>query len=341
MWSRLSNANTSNGQYFQAGFEGVRGFSPPAFVFVAVVLGGVLGRAVLAQTSSPAPQPIPLVQSPEQAANVILQQAIIKSVWGPPAYCVVRQSVHAFGNELNGVGEFVRGGLGSGKLKFSLRMPAADQLNTLLQVSDGGRMLTVEAIGDINRRTEVDLGKVRSPSRLVLTSESLSDPIVAMYLAIGGQAEALRKIYQQYRWVSVREGQIGATEVWFLSGRIPPEPRIVRSQAEVDNQLFAENNSGLLPTKIEVAIGKPQSPLAFWLYQVEQTRAADEPSAIDRGSSVRIVTEWSNPRLLATEQLAADLFELPTSNEPLLDETHRYLPPSTGIATLPAPQTNR
>ncbi len=341
MWSRLSNANASNGLHFRAGIEARRLVSSPALVLMAAVFWGAAERASLAQTTSSSPQPIPVTQSPEQAANFILQQAILKSVWGPPAYCVVRQSMHIFGKELNGVGEFVRGGQGSGKLKFNLRMPAADQLNTLLQVSDGGRMLTIEAIGDLRRRTEVDLGKVRSPSRLVLTSESLGDPIIAMYLAIGGQAEALRKIYQQYRWVSVREGKIGEIEVWLLSGRVPPEPRTLRSQAEVDNQLFFENNSGLLPTKIEIAIGKSHAPLPYWLYQVEQSRTAEERSPHDRGAKMRILTEWSNPTLLTSAQLEPSLFELPTSNEPLVDETHRYLPPATGVASLPAARKNR
>ncbi|MEZ6082136.1 MAG: hypothetical protein R3C56_42615 [Pirellulaceae bacterium] len=138
-------------------------------------------------------------------------------------------------------------------------MPAGDQINTLLQVSDGQRLLSIEAIGDVRRRTEVDLGKVRP--RLVLTNESLRDPVVAMYLAIGGQAETLRKIYQKYDWVTVREGKLGDIPVWWLGGRVPPIPVNIRSIAEVDNLMFVENNSGLLPTHIEIAIGKADAPL--------------------------------------------------------------------------------
>ncbi len=284
-------------------------------------------------------RPIPVSLAPREVATQILHQSILQSVWGPPAYCVVRQSVHIFGKQLNGVGKYVRGGQGSGKLKFDLRMPAGDQINTLLQVSDGQRLLSIEAIGDVRRRTEVDLGKVRP--RLVFTNDSLRDPVTAMYLAIGGQAETLRKIYQKYDWVSVREGKLGQTDVWWLSGRVPPGPVNVRSVAEVDNLMFADNNSGLLPTRIEIAIGKANAELPFWLYQMEQGRAAEELSPIARSEKLRIVTEWATPVVLTPEQMPPTLFEPPSSNEPLFDETERYLPPAPQVAAAPGPEVTR
>ncbi len=279
------------------------------------------------------PQPIPASHSSREVAAQILQQSILQSVWGPPAYCVVRQSVNIFGKQLNGVGKYVRGGQGSGKLKFDLRMPAGDQINTLLQVSDGQRLLSIEAIGDVRKRMEVDLGKIRP--RLVFTNESLRDPVVAMYLAIGGQAETLRKIYQKYDWVTVREGKLGEISVWWLNGRVPPQPVNVRSVAEVDDLMFADNNSGLLPTRIEIAIGKADAELPFWLYQMEQGRMAEDLSPIARSEKLHIVTEWATPVLLTPDQMPNSLFEPPSSNEPLFDETDRYLPPAAVIATAP------
>ncbi len=342
MWSRLSNTNASIQPRIGTRAQGIlRRLLLEWLRFLAVLsldCATVFPSQLVAQDGQPVP-PIPVARSQEEVATVILQQAIIQSVWGPPAHCVVRQSVHVFGKELTGVGEYVRGGQGSGKLKFNLRMPAGDQLNTLLQVSDGQRLLSIEAIGERQRRSEVDLGKVRP--RLILTSQSLRDPIIAMYLAIGGQAETLRKVYQQYHWETVREGKLGETDVWWLGGRIPPSPRSVRSQAQVDNQLFAENNSGLLPTSIEIAIGKSDTGLPFWLYQVEQGRTSAERSPIDRGVKLRIVTEWASPTPLENSQLEQALFEPPSSNEPLFDETERYLPPPAAVASVPAATTQR
>ncbi|MCC7335544.1 MAG: hypothetical protein IT422_10620 [Pirellulaceae bacterium] len=362
MWSRLSIANSSIDasprRVCGSPFRPVSQIYRPAIVLLLLAIWQLLfvqppaTAQELAQQSSHepsqnqtetqasgSPRPIAATHSARQVAAQILQQSILQSVWGPPAYCVVRQSVTLFDKQLNGVGKYVRGGQGSGKLKFDLRMPAGDQINTLLQVSDGQRLLSIEAIGDVRRRTEVDLGKVRP--RLVLTNESLRDPVVAMYLAIGGQAETLRKIYQKYDWVSVREGKLGDIPVWWLGGRVPPIPVNIRSIAEVDNLMFVENNSGLLPTHIEIAIGKADAPLPFWLYQMEQGRASDELSPLARSEKLRIVTEWATPIVLTADQMPDSLFDPPSSNEPLFDETDRYLPPATSVAAAPTPETLR
>lgn len=362
MWSRLSIANSS----IDAGRRCICGtLIPPvsqtcrraiALVLLAIWQLPLVQPSATAQElakpssqesaqnrtnteASGSPRPIPATHSAREVAAQILQQSILQSVWGPPAYCVVRQSVTLFDKQLNGVGKYVRGGQGSGKLKFDLRMPAGDQINTLLQVSDGQRLLSIEAIGDVRRRTEVDLGKVRP--RLVLTNESLRDPVVAMYLAIGGQAETLRKIYQKYDWVSVRDGKLGDIPVWWLGGRVPPIPVNIRSIAEVDNLMFVENNSGLLPTHIELAIGKSDAPLPFWMYQMEQGRASDELSPLARSEKLRIVTEWATPVVLTADQMPASLFDPPSSNEPLFDETDRYLPPATAVAAAPTSEVVR
>ncbi len=342
MWSRLSIQNASFRLCVRCWSE----LSPNApytlegqvakllCVVLCLWLTTAFPLATLAQPSV-SPEPIPVTHSPQEVSARILQKAIWESVWGPPAYCVVRQEVEMYGKQLNGKGDYVREGQGSGKLKYYLRMAAGDQINTLLQVSDGQRMMSIEAIGNIRRRSEVDLGRVRDPDRLPLTDTSYRDPVVAMYLAIGGQAEFLRKIYQQYEWFAVRDGQLDNKDVWWLSGKVPPQAITARPTAPVDNMLFADNNSGLLPTRIEIAIGKENAPVPFWLYQVEQGRSAEELSPIARNTKLRIVTEWADPKLLAKEQLPPSIFELPSSNEQLFDETEKYLPPPPTMATAP------
>jgi len=355
MWSRLSRIIASNtvaaggpqlparsplGRFASFSADTVsREYAWQSWLWTGCLLcAGVIAHATQAQGESPASPGAPF-HSPDEMASRIWQQAILQSVWGPPMHCVVRQSIHAFGKQLSGVGDYVRGGQGSGKLKYTLRMPAGDQLNTLLQVSDGQRMLTIEAIGPVQRRTEVDLGKVRQP--LIVTNESLRDPVLAMYLAIGGQAEMLRKLYQQYQWQSVREGQLGDIEVWWLNGSLAAEPKAVRSAAAMDECLLQHNNSGLLPTRIEVAIGKPDTAMPFWLYQVEQGLPAEDTGPFTGGSQLRILTEWATPTQLKPEQIPASLYELPSSNEQLFDQTEQYLPPASRLAKVPEVELTR
>ncbi|MEZ6082135.1 MAG: hypothetical protein R3C56_42610 [Pirellulaceae bacterium] len=45
--------------------------------------------------------------------------------------------------------------------------------------------------------------------------------------------------------------------------------------------------------------------------------------------------------MLTADQMPDSLFDPPSSNEPLFDETDRYLPPATSVAAAPTPETLR
>ncbi len=166
--------------------------------------------------------PIAATPQPQDVGRRIMHLALHEAVWGGAAACDVRQTMELYGHKLSGFGKYVRGGQGSGKLRMSLQLPAGDQMNSLLQVSDGELLYALENIGGKARRTRVDLGKVRE--RLTISPESLNDPVIAMYLAIGGQAELLRKLCQQYEWTTVEAGKLGEEPVWWLTGRLAQTP---------------------------------------------------------------------------------------------------------------------
>lgn len=277
------------------------------------------------------PEPIVAQSSPEDLATRVLHIALHQAVWGPPAWCEVRQQMNAYGQQINCFGKFVRAGQGSGKLNLNLQFPAGDAMNTLIQISDGQRLQTVESFGGERRRTIVDLDKVRS--RLVINEQSIYDPTIAMYLAIGGQAESLRKLCQQYEWYSIKPSKFGEHDVWVLRGRLAEVPPNIRAIAATDLKLQAENQSGLLPTEVRVVIGKAAEGalLPYWLYQVEHRRSVDDKVSNGNGASLRLVTEWAKPKLFDMSG-GDDFFELATTNEPLFEETEEYLPPQQSIA---------
>ncbi|MFO0939462.1 MAG: hypothetical protein U0930_01715 [Pirellulales bacterium] len=144
-------------------------------------------------TQSPPPaQPIPAIPAPRDIGMRILHRTLLESVWGPPTMCEVRQSIQIVDKKRSTFGKYVRSGKGLGRMRMTLQVPAADQMNSLLQVSDGELLTTFESIGTHSMMTQIDLGKVRE--RLTITNETLQDPVVAMYLAIGGQAEVLKDL---------------------------------------------------------------------------------------------------------------------------------------------------
>ncbi|MEZ6133748.1 MAG: hypothetical protein R3C53_02445 [Pirellulaceae bacterium] len=349
MWSRLPNSNASN-----------RLTRLPAELLLRVLGQGVIGQCLrqrltlvvitalmlnLSHSSSAQTQssnaattspPIPISPAPQEIGTKILHQSLHAAVWGPPALCEVHQTVELYGHKMSGFGKYVRGGQGSGKLRMSLQLPAGDQMNSLLQVSDGELLYTLETIGSVAKRTRVDLGKVRE--RLVITTQSLHDPVVAMYLAIGGQAELLRKLCQQYEWIKVEAGKLDDQPVWWLTGKLAASPpTTVRALAEIDQLLFVQNQSALLPTEVILAVGRQEANLPYWLFQVEQFRPADLVTPLGYKAKLSIVTEWANPILLSPSQITPELFESKSTDDVFDEENKLYLPPETAPAIASSP----
>jgi len=329
MWSKLPVSKAS-----KCRFSHPHAASRSTFVVVVFLL--VASSHAIAQEPI---TPIAPTRSPHEISQQILYLALHDAVWGQPTLCDVRQSIHLRGQQMTGFGKYVRGGQGTGKMRLSLQLPAGDQMNSLLQISDGELLVTQESIGSVSKRSRVDLGKIRE--RLDINTDSWHDPVIAMYLAIGGQAEALRKLCQQYEWVKVEEGTLGNEPVWWLTGKLASQPPAIRALSEVDVNLFIPNQSALLPTDAIVAIGQRDASMPFWLFQVEQFRSQDQVTQLGYQAQLSVATEWANPTRLTVPQLSADLFESELANEHFVEETKSYLPPTPAIAQSPPPAVVR
>lgn len=283
-------------------------------------------------------QPIPAIPAPRDIGMRILHRTLLESVWGPPTMCDVRQSIQIVDKKRSSFGKYVRSGKGLGRMRMTLQVPAADQMNSLLQVSDGELLTTFESIGTHAMMTQIDLGKVRE--RLSITNETLQDPVVAMYLAIGGQAEVLRKICQKYDWTKVTEAQLGDQKVWWIRGISTADPVGPVAKATVDIRLFDQVAPMAIWPNVKLAIGHVDSKHPFWLYQLETWSDGD---ADGRGKAY-VMTEWDAPVQLKPQQLTQDLFQLSTdkSVSEVRDETKLYLPPtSNNVATQPMQDSRR
>ncbi len=273
------------------------------------------------------PQPIPAAPSPHDSAALLIHNALRQAVWGPAVTCKIRQRVTLLDKQLVGVGKYAHAGQGSGKLKMHVRIAAGNQINTLVQVSDGVLMSSTEHVGELALRSRVDLNRIREYIGPI-SAASLEDPVIAMYLAVGGQAELLRKLAQQYRWSHVESGKLGELDVWWLSGELASEPPTVRALAQIDQLLFVNNSSGLKPDKVRIAIGRGE-PFPLWLYQVEQTREQCLEH-LKAPANLYSLIEFTDPQIV--DSLPNELFQSQSSNETVIEETGKYLPPTPAVA---------
>ncbi len=282
----------------------------------------------LSSSDSGLPPMIPATPAANETGTLLVHNALRQAVWGPPMSCKIRQRTTLFDKQLVSYGSYAHAGQGTGQLKMHVRLATEKRINTLLEVSDGRVMYSTQHIGETVQRSRVDLNRIREYLGPITTA-SLEDPVIAMYLAVGGQAELLRKLAQQYRWTHVQAGQLGNVDVWLLTGELATEPAALRAAAEIDQLLLHPSNSKLLPTKVQIALGKG-NPFPLWLYQVGQAR---EVCLDGTKSNTRLsmFLEFTEPELL--KNAPPELFQSDTSEETIVEETRRYLPP-TPVAAL-------
>ncbi len=262
--------------------------------------------------------------SNEARASQLMINALLQAVWGEGRRCHVKQRIALFDREMVGFGQYAHAGGGTGKLKMSLRFAAGDQLNSFSQVSDGKLLHTTNIMGDKVERRRVDIGKVHE--FVPISKAYFEDPVITMYLAIGGQGEILRKLCQQYRWFDVQVDRIGDDDVWLLKGEAAKEPVRVRAFAPIDSLLDHKSKTGLLPTYVRVALGRA-APNQLWLFRVEQWKA-NPMAAVGDSSPLNAVIEFVQPEI--DKNLPPRMFEdasFASSSDPITDETDKYVPP--------------
>ncbi len=266
-------------------------------------------------------EPIRTHELPPEVAFSILHRALHEAVWGPPVRCQIHQEISLNSQRMIGTGDYFRGG--QGRLVMRLKLAAGNHLNNLLQVSDGDLLYTEQEVAGEKMISRVDLGRVRE--RLTITTDTLNDPTIALYLAIGGQAELLRRLCQQYQWVQVSAGELGGVPVWRLRGKLTSQSAAVCIQAPIDVQ--EEVRYPTRPSEVLIAIGREDAPVPFWLYEVQQRRTKEETASVSYAADLSMKIGFENPMPPSGADLSLDLFQFRLGDEHFTDETSRYLPP--------------
>ncbi len=167
--------------------------------------------------------------------NQLVLQAVERAVWGPSLSCRVKQSSVWEDHEVVSEGMYWQSGGGAGQLKLQMVLDAGGMKSEFLQVSDGRLVWT--NLGQAEPPRRVYLDRIREQLGGWIRKPGLQ-PEASLYLAVGGQAETLRCLYQRYRWFKVFAGiDEKGHEVWQLVGTIRSEPPAPTSQTRVDNIL--------------------------------------------------------------------------------------------------------
>jgi hypothetical protein len=280
-----------------------------------------------ANSSAPLGSPSPTGMPNSQDAvdpEAVVRRAIWQAVWGDPVASRVRQRISMYGKELVGVGSYCHAGKGSNKLKWQMRFAAADAVTNYLQISDGRLLWTSQQVEEKIQVKRVDLDPIRERIGSVRESD-LANPLLAMELAVGGQAELLRSLYHRYDWESAVPTKIDQQPVWLLTGEIRRQAPIPSARAPIDQAMLSESKTGLLPQRVRLALGRTEQ-FPFFPYRIEYFRRKEaEGNATWEQLTVVEFFEVSTPVSLEPELFQ---YEVRETVEAIQDETANYLPAS-------------
>ena len=282
---------------------------------------GLPGALPESQTASKTPRHL----SQADQANIILQNALLKAVWGPPVHCKIHQEITAAGQTIRGTGIYARGGLG--EMKLVLQAVAGNSQNRLEQVSDGRRLRAVLRINGEEEGYHVDLTRIHKYLG-GFTQEDFDKPEVALHLAIGGQNEKLRGLCQMYEWTSVKATVAQPPEssveipVWELTG-VGNFKGVLKGTAPIDAGLPYIDGAKVAPDAVKIVVGRGGS-LPFWLYSVEETRSTPSELA---GKKLVMRIDYYDPVIAKMPPGTFSAEDFAASAGTDADETAKYQPP--------------
>lgn len=256
--------------------------------------------------------------------EAVVRRAIWQAVWGDAVASRVRQRISMHGKELVGVGSYCHAGKGSSKLKWQMRFAAAAAVTNYLQISDGRLLWTSQQVEEKIQVHRVDLDPIRERIGSVRESD-LSNPLLAMELAVGGQAELLRNLYHRYDWDSAVPTKLDQQPVWLLTGEIRQQPPIPAARAPIDQAMQAASQTGLLPQRVRLALGRTDN-FPFFPHRIEYFQRRET----DGNATWELVTVIEFFEVSAPGSLERELFqyEVRDTVEAIQDETSKYLPAS-------------
>jgi hypothetical protein len=234
----------------------------------------------------------PSASRPVIDPNTLVLAAIRQSITGPPIACKVHQQSIAFDQQVVLSGEYKSAGAGTGQFRYTARISSGETTVDTIQVSDGRLMHT--QMGELSPTKIVNVEKIREAmtSKIRRIDEH---PEVYLHLAIGGQPEILRSLYQKYHWYRSVEGKVGGTDVWQLLGKLRTEPPKLSGTAKIDKDTLAlPATTENLPSNVRLTLGRT-SNMQYFPYLIEYFRIKKDKDGRAIGLEAVSKIEYSEP----------------------------------------------
>jgi hypothetical protein len=261
--------------------------------------------------------------------NLLVFYALKSSIAGGPISYKVHQLTNAYQQQVILSGEYKSTGNWTGQFRYTARASAGETTMDIIQISDGRLMYT--QFGAKSPPKLVNVEKVREQliPRIYRPEENQD---VYILLAIGGQAELLRSLYQRYNWYRAEEGKIGGVDVWQLFGKLRTEPPKYLGTAEIDQELLSMSaDTEYLPSHVRLTLGRPtagqtETSIAYFPYQIEYFRIEKNKE----GHVVRLAPlskiEYLEPTRNFKVSESDFIYRVEPTIERIDEETSRYMP---------------
>lgn len=201
-------------------------------------------------------------------------------------------------------------------LKLELRLQVAQQVSSLLQVSDGRFLWIRRNLPGQNSLSRVDQRRVRE-ALAKGSNLPIADPSRA--LALGGLGKLLESLAENFEFSSPREETFSGTAVWVLHGKWRPE-KLAELVPSRKNEFFAGQDLDWnelppqLPAQVMVMLGRDAyAPLFPYRIEYQRLDRAGEATPLVSMDLFDVRTNISlDPRLFAYkpgDQEVADVTE--------------------------------
>lgn len=253
--------------------------------------------------------------------NALVMQASRELAALPSLDARLRLTTNLLGQELVGSGTYYQlGHQEETLLKLELKLQVANQVSSLLQVSDG-RFLWIRK--DLPQQKSLGRVDMRHVRQAMIRSQATAAPQApTTWMALGGLGQLVESLATNFTFAAPVEARYGQLPVWVVEGTWKPEQlaRIWTAQADALQAGRAVDMSELpahLPHSVRLVVGK-EGPLPLFPYRIEYRRA-------DGGSEPVSLVTLDLFDVRRNVSLDPRLFSYKPGDQEVADQTEAFL----------------